>query len=100
MASRSAASRNGAAGSATHCSALGCQDPVERVSEAKARDGRRQQIGDLFTLWWEKHSDQPVAVSQLDPTGEGNWQTPRDAVGSISLRAWRTLPVRALPASS
>ena len=46
---------------------LGCQDPVERVSEAKARDGRRQQIGDLFILWWEKHSDQPVAVSQLDP---------------------------------
>jgi hypothetical protein len=47
--------------------ALGCQDPVERVSEAKARDGRRQQIGDLFTLWWEKHRDLPVAVSQLDP---------------------------------
>ena len=50
--------------------ALGCQDPVERVSEAKARDGRRQQIGDLFTLWWEKHSDLPVAVSQLDPIVE------------------------------
>ena len=48
--------------------ALGCQDPVERVSEAKARDGRRQEVGDLFTLWWEKHGDQPVAVSQLDPT--------------------------------
>ena len=49
---------------------LGCQDPVERVSEAKARDGRRQQIGDLFTLWWEKHRDLPVAVSQLDPMVE------------------------------
>jgi hypothetical protein len=47
--------------------ALGCQDPVERVSEAKARDGRRQEVGDLFTIWWEKHRDQPVAVSQLDP---------------------------------
>ncbi|MGH6803705.1 MAG: hypothetical protein ACREC3_10110 [Methyloceanibacter sp.] len=47
--------------------ALGCQDPVERVSEAKARDGHRQEVGDLFTLWWAKHSDQPVAVSQLDP---------------------------------
>jgi hypothetical protein len=47
--------------------ALGCEDPVERVSEAKARDGRRQEVGDLFTLWWEKHGDQPVAVSQLDP---------------------------------
>ena len=46
---------------------LGCEDPVERVSETKARDGRRQEVGDLFTLWWEKHGDQPVAVSQLDP---------------------------------
>jgi hypothetical protein len=46
--------------------ALGCQDPVERVAEAKARDGRRQEVGDLFTLWWERHGDQPVAVSQLD----------------------------------
>ena len=47
--------------------ALGCQDPVERISEAKARDGRRQEVGDLFTVWWAKHGDQPVAVSQLDP---------------------------------
>ena len=37
------------------------------MSEAKARDGRRQEIGDLFTLWWEKHGDRPVAVSQFDP---------------------------------
>ena len=50
--------------------ALGCQDPVERVSEAKARDGRRQQIGDLFTLWWVKHADKPVSISQLDPMVE------------------------------
>jgi hypothetical protein len=50
--------------------ALGCQDPAERVGEAKARDGRRQQIGDLFYLWWEKHRDLPVAVSQLDPMVE------------------------------
>jgi hypothetical protein len=47
--------------------ALGCQDPVERVSEAKARDGRRQQIGDLLALWWEKHRDLPIAASDLDP---------------------------------
>ena len=59
--------------------ALGCQDPVDRVSEAKARDGRRQEVGDLFTLWWERHGDRPVAVSQLhedvkevaDPQGRG-----------------------------
>jgi len=45
--------------------ALGCQDPVERVSETKARDGRRQEISDLFALWWEKHGDKPVAVLRL-----------------------------------
>ena len=56
--------------------ALGCQDPVERVSEAKARDGRRQEIGDLFTLWWEKHGDRPVAVSQLDPTVKEGGRSP------------------------
>jgi hypothetical protein len=45
--------------------ALGCQDPVERVSEAKARDGRRQTVAELFATWWAKHSDLPVAASQL-----------------------------------
>jgi hypothetical protein len=59
--------------------ALGCQDPVERVSEAKERDGRRQAILDLFTTWGERHGDQPVALSELndavkqveDPQGRG-----------------------------
>jgi hypothetical protein len=59
--------------------ALGCQDPAERVSEAKERDGRRQVFADLFAIWWERHSDQPIAVRQLhedvrqavDPQGRG-----------------------------
>ena len=59
--------------------ALGCQDPVERVSEAKERDGRRQAVADLFAIWWDKHHDHPVAVRQLhddvkqalDPQGRG-----------------------------
>jgi hypothetical protein len=59
--------------------ALGCQDPVERVSEAKQRDGRRQAVADLFAIWWDKHHDHPVAVRQLhddvkqalDPQGRG-----------------------------
>jgi hypothetical protein len=46
--------------------ALGCQDPAERISEAKERDGRRQVIADLFRMWWEHHGDLPVAVRQLD----------------------------------
>jgi len=59
--------------------ALGCQDPVERVSEAKQRDGRRQSVADLFTIWWDRHHDHPVAIRQLhddvkqalDPQGRG-----------------------------
>jgi hypothetical protein len=59
--------------------ALGCHDPVERVSEAKERDGRRQAVADLFSTWWHRHGDRPVAVSQLhedvvralDPQGRG-----------------------------
>jgi hypothetical protein len=59
--------------------ALGCQDPVERISEAKERDGRRQVVADLFAIWWKKHGDLPIAVRQLhrdvkkaaDPQGRG-----------------------------
>jgi hypothetical protein len=58
---------------------LGCQDPVALISEAKERDGRRQLAAELFGMWWEKHQDRPVAVSQLhedvkqalDPQGRG-----------------------------
>jgi hypothetical protein len=46
--------------------ALGCQDPAERVTEAKERDGRRQAVVDLFTTWWDKHRDLPMAIRQLD----------------------------------
>jgi hypothetical protein len=59
--------------------ALGCLDPVERVSEAKERDARRQAVADLFAIWWERHRGQPVAVRVLhedvrhavDPQGRG-----------------------------
>jgi hypothetical protein len=59
--------------------ALGCQDPVERIGEAKKRDIRRQALADLFALWWQKHADRPVSVSELhddvkqaaDPQGRG-----------------------------
>jgi hypothetical protein len=45
--------------------ALGCQDPVERLREAKERDDRRQATADLFAIWWEKHRDRPVKVRDL-----------------------------------
>jgi hypothetical protein len=44
---------------------LGCQDPAERISDAKLRDGVRQEIADLFENWWKEHRDQPVAASKL-----------------------------------
>jgi hypothetical protein len=46
--------------------ALGCQDPAERVSEVKERDGRRQTVADLFKIWREKHGNLPMSASQLD----------------------------------
>ncbi|WP_157788360.1 hypothetical protein [Bradyrhizobium japonicum] len=59
--------------------ALGCQDPITRIGEAKQRDGRRQLVADVFAIWWDKHQHHPVAVRQLnddvrqalDPQGRG-----------------------------
>ncbi len=45
--------------------ALGCQDPVERIGETKERDSSRQVIAELFTTWWMRHADLPVAVDEL-----------------------------------
>jgi hypothetical protein len=59
--------------------ALGCQDPVERVREMKERDGDREWMIDVFTVWWAKHAHRPVALRNLhydvkqllDPQGRG-----------------------------
>ena len=59
--------------------ALGCKDPVDRVSEAKERDGRRQATAELFALWRDRHGQRPVALRDLhqdvqhlvDPQGRG-----------------------------
>jgi hypothetical protein len=59
--------------------ALGCQDPVLRIGEAKKHDSRRVAIGELFSKWWETHEDRPVALNDLndavklvaDPQGRG-----------------------------
>ena len=52
--------------------ALGCKDPVDRVSEAKQRDNRRQMIAEIFTMWWECHGDKPTAIRDLH---EKVWRT-------------------------
>jgi hypothetical protein len=46
--------------------ALGCRDPVERMSEVKARDPFRQTIGALFDAWWKHHGPSPQRAHQLD----------------------------------
>jgi hypothetical protein len=58
---------------------LGCRDPVDRISEAKERDVRRQVVAELFEIWWDKHRDRPMSISRLhedvkrvaDPQGRG-----------------------------
>jgi hypothetical protein len=47
--------------------ALGCKDPVARLSEIKARDPERQRVIELFNAWWENHGSDPVKVSELAP---------------------------------
>ena len=44
---------------------LGCQDPAERISEAKLRDGLRQETVDLFEVWRKEHGDQPITAIKL-----------------------------------
>jgi hypothetical protein len=59
--------------------ALGCCDPVARVSEAKLRDPSRQAIITLFEVWWEKHHNHLIKANDLhddvkraaDPQGRG-----------------------------
>ena len=46
--------------------ALDCEDPADRVTEAKARDSGRQTVAELFTVWWDKHRGRPVQASGLD----------------------------------
>lgn len=48
--------------------ALGCQDPVARVHEAKSRDNQRQQVAEFFNAWYERFGDQPVALRELSET--------------------------------
>jgi hypothetical protein len=62
---------------------LGCQDPVERVRETKQRDTSRQTVVELFNVWWERHGDRPVRISELhlDVQNAGDLQ-PRQFVSS------------------
>lgn len=45
--------------------ALGCQDPVARVADAKAQDPRRQRVAETFAAWWKAHGSAPIALADL-----------------------------------
>jgi hypothetical protein len=59
--------------------ALGCHDPVERISAIKADDPDRRWIFDLFETWNAHHGKRPVKAAELaepvrafvDPQGRG-----------------------------
>jgi hypothetical protein len=45
--------------------ALGCADPVEYMLAAKQNDTRRQNLVELFNVWWELHEDRVVTQADL-----------------------------------
>lgn len=45
--------------------ALGCRDPMARISETKGRDTERQAIQEVFEIWWARHGDRPMAAKDL-----------------------------------
>jgi hypothetical protein len=59
--------------------ALGCADPVLRLSQLNANDPRRRQIAELFVAIWEGHGAEWWRVAELkqaardvaDPDGRG-----------------------------
>ena len=46
--------------------ALGCKDPVDRISELKINDPKRQETVAFFMLWFDKHGEHWVKASDLD----------------------------------
>ena len=77
--------------------ALGCQDAVERIAEAKANDPRRQRTAEIFKAWWHVHGGNAVTVNDLDqsvlaminPHGRSRRSTARRALSPASpARGW------------
>ncbi|WP_024336879.1 MULTISPECIES: hypothetical protein [Bradyrhizobium] len=63
--------------------ALGCADPVQRISDIKRDDPRRVQVVEFFTTWHELYGDRAIKVKELDmrlsllahPHGRGSRQS-------------------------
>jgi putative DNA primase/helicase len=49
--------------------ALGCQDPVARIHELRAADPARENLAELFGIWWENHQDKWVSPVTRMPAG-------------------------------
>ena len=45
--------------------ALGCRDPVQRITDAKANDPRRRAVAELFHAWHKAHGGAAVTVAGL-----------------------------------
>jgi hypothetical protein len=71
--------------------ALGCRDPVDRISALKARDPERQRVIALFAAWHDAHGDNPVKITDLvetvrniaDPNNRGRQYLAR-VIGGLS----------------
>jgi hypothetical protein len=85
---------------------LGCTDPVEQVQEAKAKDPRRRNLEELFTVWWDNHQDQPIAAASLatpvlellDPRGRGRQYVAARLMQMVDTRAAGFVLTREVPA--
>ena len=49
--------------------ALGCQDPVGRIHELRAADPARENVAELFGVWWEHHQDRWVSPATRRAAG-------------------------------
>jgi putative DNA primase/helicase len=46
--------------------ALGCRDPIDRLTEIKAADPRRRMLVTLFEAWWTIHGDATLKATDLN----------------------------------
>lgn len=70
--------------------ALGCQDPVKRVADAKLNDPRRRAVAELFHAWHKAHGSEVVTVATLAPSVQAVANPDRKP------RQWLTARIRRL----
>lgn len=87
--------------------ALGCTDPVMRISDIKRDDPRRAQLVEFFSLWHDLYGERPQKVKELDirlrmladPQGAGSRQSLANFVANLAgTRAAGYVMTRNIPA--